>query len=267
MTSLFFANSTAEDKSRLDGNGNLMQPKVVRSELRCELQRLLPACLLCVLLPLPAVLFWHSVEGRSAALGCLFVGCTSLVAFSFRQDIRLSSDASTPDHQTDAQRVWRQKMLMLAFMLLSAFAVFSVLCLAFNNPPETEEQAIWWRSSYFNHPRDLIAPMLAFMTLIPSLCLVPFLTLATRSCFDAVILTIFMVFGMKLLGAIVVVLVYGWNAAEEGHTKMPWNHPDLLVWLFWGFTAVLSVSFYFLGARRFRLARSIQPSTGLNARR
>jgi hypothetical protein len=50
-----------------------------------------------------------------------------------------------------------------------------------------------------------------------------------------------------------VVLVYGWNAAEQGRTTMPWNHPDLLVWLFWGFTLALSLVFYNLGAKRFRL--------------
>jgi hypothetical protein len=209
------------------------------NSFRRELRELLPVWLVCVALPVPAILFWHSVHGRSMALGCFFIGCATLVAFSFRP-----ANLSTG---------WREKMKVLLTALLAAFAVFSVLCLTFNNPPESEERAIWWRSSVFNAPRDLIATLLAFMTLAPSLGLVPYLMLKTRSRFAAVVFALVLVLGMKLLGAIVVVLVYGWNAAEQGRTTMPWNHPDLLVWLFWGFTLALSLVFYNLGAKRFRL--------------
>ena len=66
---------------------------------------------------------------------------------------------------------------------------------------------------------------------------------------------LFIVFCMKLLGGIVVVLVYGWHASEHGvprYTDMPWTHPNLMVWLFWLNTGVLSLSLYRLGARRFQ---------------
>jgi hypothetical protein len=62
------------------------------------------------------------------------------------------------------------------------------------------------------------------------------------------------VFGMKLIGGLVVVLVYGWHADRHvpPYTDMPWTHPNLLVWLFWINTGALSLSLYFLGARRFQ---------------
>jgi len=220
------------------------------------LRELLPVWLVCVALPMPAILFWHSVHGRSMALGCFFIGCASLVAFAFQRELPRSNNASAADELENLSRDWREQMKVLLTALLAAFAVFSVLCLTLNNPPASEEQAIWWRSPAFNAPRDLIAPMLAFMTLIPSLGLVPYLTLVTRSRFAAVVFSLFLVFCMKLLGAVVLVCVYGWYAAEQGRTTLPWNHPDLLVWLFWGITLMLSLSFYFLGARRFRLMAS-----------
>ena len=193
------------------------------------------------------------------ALGCFFVGCTTLVAFAFRNKCHQpNAPTSAPSHPV---QVWRRKMLALGTALAAAFAVFSVLILIFNNPPASEQQAIWWGGSFLNHPRDLIAPMLASMTLIPSLCLVPYLTMATRSRFAAVIFTLFLVFSMKLLGAIVVVFIYGWDADKQGRTAMPWNCPDLLVWLFWAFSAVLCAAFYLLGKRRFRLSYC-KPSAG-----
>jgi hypothetical protein len=57
---------------------------------------------------------------------------------------------------------------------------------------------------------------------------------------------------MKLLGCVVVVLVYGWDASERGYTTMPWTRPNLLVWLFWLNTGVLCLVCYYLGVGRFR---------------
>ena len=150
-------------------------------------------------------------------------------------------------------------MLSLSVVLLAAFAVFSVVCLLLNNPhdfgtPKAEEdQGIWWCAFVFDTPHDFVAPMLALMTLVPSLCIVPYLVLVTRKPFAAVVFAALLVGCMKLLGATVVVLIYGWDADAQGRTKMPWNYPDLLVWLFWGFSAALSLTFWFFGMRRFRV--------------
>ena len=118
--------------------------------------------------------------------------------------------------------------------MFCAFVAFSLLCLTLNDA------------------HDFVAVFLAFLILIPSLGVVPFLTLVTRRPVAAVVFALFIVFCMKLLGGIVVVLVYGWHASEHGYTDMPWTHPNLLVWLFWLNTGVLSLSLYVLGARRFQ---------------
>jgi hypothetical protein len=198
--------------------------------LNHELRNLFPAWLGSIVLPLPAIVFWRSADGRAVALWLFFIGCTSLVAYAFRRDINAqgSGDLERPEG------IWRERMGAVAGALLSAFVVFSFLCLALNDP------------------HDFVAVFLAFLILIPSFCIVPYLSLVTRKPFAAVVFALSLVGCMKLLGGVVVVLVYGWYAAEQGHTAMPWTHPNLLVWLFWLNTGVLSLAFYLLGARRFR---------------
>ena len=91
-------------------------------------------------------------------------------------------------------------MLPLAGLLFLAWVLFTALCLSINNPPSTEQQAIWWRSDMFQHPRDLIAPMLALMSLVPSLGMTPYFALATRKSIAAIVFTVALVGCMKLLG-------------------------------------------------------------------
>ena len=150
-------------------------------------------------------------------------------------------------------------MLPLGLVLFAAFAVFSLICILFNSPhdfgtPKAEDdQGIWWRAFIFDTPRDFVTPMLAFMTLVPSLCIVPYFVLVTRKPFAAIVFTALLIGCMKFLGATVLVFIYGWDADKQGRTHMPWNHPDLLVWLFWGFSIAFSLALFFAGARRFRM--------------
>jgi hypothetical protein len=195
------------------------------------LRHILPAWLGCILLPLPAIVLWRSNYGRTIALCLFFIGCANLVAYRFRQETGQETGGDV-EHPT---QVWRSRMRTLGMALVAAFAVFSLLLLALSDT------------------RDFVAVALAFLILIPSLCVVPHFTLLTGRPFAAIVFTLFAVFCMKLLGCLVVVLVYGWHASahDPPYTDMPWTHPNLLVWLFWLFTAILSLSFYFLGERRF----------------
>jgi hypothetical protein len=59
---------------------------------------------------------------------------------------------------------------------------------------------------------------------------------------------------------VIVVLVYGWDADEFGHTSMPWTRPNLLVWCFLIGTAALSTVCFFLGARGSHSAPSFNQS-------
>ena len=193
------------------------------------LQGLFPAWAGCVLLPLPAILFWRSDDGRAMSLLLFCIGCASLVAYAFRRDLHRQS-AHTAERP---ERMWRQRMVTAGAALFIAFLVFSLEVLVLGGA------------------QDFVAVFLAFLALIPALCVVPFFTTVTRQPVAAVVFAVFVVFCMKLLGGVVVVLVYGWNASEHGYTDMPWTHPNLLVWLFWFNTGVLSLLLCHFGARRF----------------
>jgi hypothetical protein len=123
------------------------------------------------------------------------------------------------------------KMLAVGVALLSSWIVFSLLWLTLADP------------------HDFVTSFIAFQAIIPSFCIVPYVTLITRKPAYAVILSAFLVGCMKMVAGIVVNLVHGWN---YGHHELPWTDPNLMLWAFWIATAILSASFYFLGANQYR---------------
>jgi hypothetical protein len=202
----------------------------MNGSLSDEFRYLFPAWLGSILLPWPALILWRSDDGVTVALWLFFVGCASLVAYSFQRGVTVPGERESGD----ARRSWRNRMVAAAAALLAAWAAFSLVHLGLNDR------------------HDVVSVLLAFSALIPSCCIVPYLTQVTRKPFAAVVFTVFLVACMKLLGCVVVVLVYGWDASERGYTTMPWARPNLLVWLFWVNTGVLSLGLYYLGFRRFR---------------
>jgi hypothetical protein len=124
-------------------------------------------------------------------------------------------------------------MRRVAAILLSAWLCFSCICMLLSNPDR------------------IVCICLALGMLVPVFCIVPFYWLLTGWPLAAVVFTIFSVFAMKLLGNVVVVLVYGWDASDRGYTTMPWQHPNLLVWLFLFNTAFLSAFMYCAGRKKF----------------
>jgi hypothetical protein len=195
------------------------------NERRAELRSLFPAWLLCLILPVPALLFWHSSDGRNLALGLLFVSCASLVAYSFRRELTVAAPLS--------RTAWHFKMQTLAMALFAASGVFSAFLLPFGESGDFESL------------------LLAFLIPVPSLCMVPYLTLTTRKPYAAVVFTLFLVACMKLIGGAVVWVVYGPNSVAEGHTRMPMTNPNLLVWFFLISTGALSAAMYVLGQRNY----------------
>lgn len=213
----------------------------MNDSLTHEWRYLAPAWLGSVLLPWPALLLWRSPDGLALALGLFFVGSASLVAYSFRRDATATGEGESGD----LRRIWRKRMVAVTAALLAAWAAFSAVHLGLNDR------------------QDVVSVFLALSALIPSCCIAPYLTLLTRKPVAAVVFTVFLVGCMKLLGCVVVVLVHGWDASERGHTTMPWTHPNLLVWLFWVNTGVLSLVLYCLGVSRFR-GRTAEPSAAPN---
>jgi hypothetical protein len=97
--------------------------------------------------------------------------------------------------------------------------------------------------------QDFVTPFIAFQAVIPSFCVVPYVTLLTRKPASAVILSAFLVGCMKMVAGIVVNLRYGW---DYGHHELPWTEPNLMLSAFWVNTVILSVLFLFLGANKYR---------------
>jgi hypothetical protein len=201
----------------------------MKDSLSHEFQYLVPAWLGSALLPWPALLVWRTDDGLRVALCLFFVGSASLVAYSFGREARAVTDGGFGH----PRRMWRTRMVAVTVALLTSWAAFSSVHLALNDR------------------YDFVSVLLALSALVPSCCIVPYLTQVTRKPLAAVVFTVFLVGCMKLLGCVVVVLVHGWDASERGHTAMPWTRPNLLVWLFWINTAALSLGSYWLGVRRF----------------
>jgi hypothetical protein len=206
----------------------------MNESLNHELRYLAPAWLGSVLLPWPALLLWRSADGVALALGLFFVGSASLVTYSFRRDATATGEGESGD----PARTWRKRMVVVTVALLGAWAAFSSVHLALNDG------------------HDFVSVLLALSVLIPCCCITPYLTLLLRKPVAAVVFTVFLVGCMKLLGCVVVVLVHGWDASERGYTTMPWTRPNLLVWLFWVNTCVLSLCCFCLGVNAGR--RSIR---------
>ena len=208
----------------------------MNQSLRQELQYLFPAWLATVVVPLLMVLFLQSPWARSSALMCFLLGCVITVAYSFRRDVERPNAPADANKVMEPRATWADRMQPLAIALFGAAALFSAICWLFRQGVED----------------PLVAPMLATMAVVPALCITPYLTLISQRPWAATVLTVFLVGCMKFAGAIVVVLIYGWDADKQGRLGMPWHQPDLLVWLFWIFNAVVSAAFYVLGMRTFQ---------------
>jgi hypothetical protein len=214
-----------------------------------QLRELMPLCCVFCLAALPFILLWRSPWGRGYALMIFFLGGVIVAANSFRRDVRRSCLTSAAEESEASGQTWAQRMLPLALALVVVATIFSSICLVFSEGVED----------------PFVAPMLAFMSLVPTLGITPYFVLALRKPFAAVVFTVSLVGSMKLAGCLIVVLLYSWDADEQGLLGMPWDHPNLLVWLFWSFTGALSLILFFLAARRFQTmqgsAASLFPQT------
>ena len=186
-----------------------------------QLPGLRVAWLTTVLLPLPAMVFWRSQDGRCVALWCFCAACFSLAAYSFYR----------PPVSEPTALSWLDKVSTLAVFLSLAWISFSLLWIALVDP------------------HDFVALFVGFEILIPSLCVVPYLTLLTRKPFAAVVFTAFLLGCMKGVAGVVVNLFYGWG---NGHHEIPWTSPNLMLSMFWVASVVLCLWCYLLGARKFQ---------------
>jgi hypothetical protein len=115
--------------------------------------------------------------------------------------------------------------------------------------------SILWITLVDRH--EFVALFIAFQILIPALGIVPCLMLMTRQMFAGVVLSLFLLGCMKFVAGIVVNLVYGWGDVHQdgtpGSHELPWTSPNLMLSAFWTGAAILSISLYCIGARRFKI--------------
>jgi hypothetical protein len=128
-------------------------------------------------------------------------------------------------------------MLALTLALFLAWAGFSVL----------------WLVLVDRH--DWVALFIGLQILIPSLCVVPYLSLITGWPFAAVVFSAVLVGCAKGIAGSIVCLVYGWSGPRHD-TSFPWTAPNLMLSTFWVNTVILCACCYRLGARAFHLVLS-----------
>jgi hypothetical protein len=195
-----------------------------------ELREMLPTWAVAVLLPVPVATFWQDGSGRAFAYAYLFLGCAILTAERFGQILPVGG-GSPP--ATGAPRLWRAKVVALGLAIAGAVCVFTAFA-----------WAMLGRA-------DAVVPLLAALAVVPALCCVPFLVIVTGKPYAAVLLTTFLLGSVKLAGCVVVRAVYGPTALAEGHMTLPWERPNLLVWLCLAGAMTLSAVLYPLGRRAF----------------
>jgi hypothetical protein len=202
-----------------------------------ELRDMLPAWAVAVLLPLPVATFWHDGSGRAFAYADLFLGCAILAAERFGRPPPVGAGSPPAG---GAPPLWRTKMVALVWATAGAVSVFTAFGWAMSGRP------------------DAVVPLLAALAVLPALGCVPFLAIVTGKPYAAVLLTTFLLGSVKLAGCVVVRIVYGPNALAEGHMTLPWERPNLLVWLCLAGAMALSAVLYPLGRQAF-LRRGTSP--------
>ena len=190
--------------------------------LHSELRAILPTWCVCTLIPLPAIIFWRFLGGYPVAHFCFLACCMSLVASRFRP----KAISQQPPH-------WHVKMLAVGAALVSSAIVFSVLWLGLADR------------------QDFVTPFIALQAIVPSFCIVPYVTLLTRKPASAVILSAFLLGCMKMVAGIVVNLHFR-DVWHTGNHELPWTEPNLMLSAFWVAATILSVLFLFLGANQYR---------------
>jgi hypothetical protein len=193
--------------------------------VRSELREMLPTWAVAVLLPVPVATFWHEGAGRDFAYAYLFLGCAILAAERFGRTACQGRPGGVP--------LWRTKVTALGLAVAGAVGVFTAFAWAMIGRP------------------DALVPLFAALAVVPALCCVPFLAVVTGRPYAAVLFAALLLAGVKLAGCVVAVLVYGWNAQAEGHLTLPWERPNLLVWLCLAGAMALSAVLYPLGRRAF----------------
>jgi hypothetical protein len=203
-----------------------------------ELRDMLPGWAVAVLLPLPLATFWLDGSGRAFAYAYLFLGCAILAAERFARRPPVGADSPSA---SDLSHLWRAKVAALGWAMAAAVSVFTAFVWVMNGRP------------------DAVVPVLAGLAVLPALGCVPYLAVVTGKPYTGVLFTLLMLGSVKLAGCVVVRVVYGPSALAEGRMALPWEQPNLLVWLCLAGAMTLSAVLYPLGRHAFLVRGTLQP--------
>lgn len=103
-------------------------------------------------------------------------------------------------------------------------------------------------------------PLMAVLSVSPSLGLVPWLLLRVQKQYAALVFAAFIVGAAKIAACVVARIVYGPNYIEAGYVAGDWRTAKLMISLFWMLTA--TGSWALLLADWYRFHRQIQPRSG-----
>ena len=200
-----------------------------------EIREILPTWAIAVLIPLPAATFWQDGSGRAFAYAYLFLGCAIMTAERFRRPLPGNADLAAGG----AASAWRAKMTALGLAMAGAVAVLTTFAWSMSGQPEA------------------VVPLLATLAALPALCCVPVLTISIGKPYAAVLFTTFLLGAVKIAGCVVVRIVYGPEALAEGRMDLPFERPNLLVWLCFAGAGILSAVMFPLGMRAFNRCQAL----------
>lgn len=180
---------------------------------------------------LPFVIRAALPEDAGFAFLGLGLGCAVLAAFSAGSSRREEADHYL-DQSASSPRRLRSRSRRTAILALAAAAIFTL----FGAVP--------------HNPAGLPIPLLAALTVVPALGIVPYLTLLTGRPFVAIVFSAFIVAAIKLISCVVVRFVYGPDALADGYMAGDWQTAKLMISLFWIGTVTLSIVLGFACHRR-----------------
>jgi hypothetical protein len=109
--------------------------------------------------------------------------------------------------------------------------------------------------SAVNVQSNLPFPIMALLSAIPAIGLVPWLMIRLEQQYAALILSAFIAGSAKLVGCVVARIVYGPNFAAEGYISGDWTRAKVMISVFWILTSAISLGLLFVGFLRSRCPR------------
>jgi hypothetical protein len=163
-------------------------------------------------LPLPALLMTNSAT--NAEVACLYLGLAC--AWLATEILRVGG-------YPESRSTWLAKTLAICVALILNAALFVALGLS-----------VSVRS-------NLPFPLLAAFAVIPSIGLVPWMTLQLRDPFKAMVFSAFILMAAKLAACVVARFVYGPDFIEQGYVAGDWRTAKLMVSLTWSTITAISL--------------------------